>query len=185
LDAWLEAWGLTPDGATDSPDGTAISRDLVLDGDRRFDLRVTVVWVAGVGLHLWAYYGQEAMELSRRILARLLYANAEYPMVKFAVSDDDRPMLLTELPPSAVDRDELGRGLVRLLIVADRLRDETARAIADRGQLPDWSDRVGRNPVLLARYRAEVESLMPPWEPAAAVPPRPPRRLRLFGWPRS
>ena len=182
LDAWLGELGLTTLGGTEAPDGAAFSRDLVLDGERRFDLRVTVAWVAGLGLHLWAYYGQEAMELPRRILARLLYANAEYPMVKFAVDDDDRPMLMTELPSSAVDREELGRGLTRLLIVADRLLDETARAVADRGELPDWSGRIGRNPDLLARYRAEVESALPPWEPAPTASRRPARRMRLFGW---
>ncbi len=72
-------------------------------------------------------------------------------------------MLIAELPPVAVDRDELGRALARLVVVADRLLDETAPAIADRGRLPDWSGRVSRNPLLMDRYRAEVESGMPDW----------------------
>jgi hypothetical protein len=95
----------------------------------------------------------------------LLGANAEFPFVKFAVTEEDRPMLISELPPAAVDRDELGRGLARLLVVADRLLDETAPAIADRGRLPDWDGRVGRNPELLTRYRAEVEATLPEWPP--------------------
>lgn len=147
----------------------ALSRDILLDGERRFDLRVTVAWAAGMGLHLWAYYGMEAMEIPRRTLLRMLDANAEFPFVKFALTEDDRPMLITELPPSSITRDELGRGLVRLLVVADRLLDETASAVVDRGRLPDWSDRVGRNGELLARYRAEVESGMPEW-PTPAQP---------------
>jgi hypothetical protein len=93
--------------------------------------------------------------------------------VKFALTDDDRPMLMTELPASSVTRDELGRGLVRLVIVADRLLDETASAVADRAELPDWSGRTSRNPQLLERYGAEVEALMPAWEP---VPPKRKRR---------
>jgi hypothetical protein len=108
----------------------------------------------------------DGMELPRRTLLRLLGANAEYPFVKFAVTEEDRPMLISELPPAAVDRDELGRGLARLLIVADRLLDETAPAIADRGRLPDWDGRVGRNPGLLARYQAEVEAGLPDWPDA-------------------
>lgn len=167
-------------------DEAAITRDVILDGERRFDLRVTVAWVDGVGLSLWAYYGQEAMEIPRRVLRAMLRANFDQPMVKFALTDDDRPMLMTELPPAALAdadaaRQELGRGLARLAVVADRLLEETAPAVVDRGQLPDWSGRVGRNPRLLERHRPEVESLMPAWVPPT---PRPPRRgllSRLFG----
>ena len=81
------------------------------------------------------------MEIPKRVYARMLRANFDYPYVKFALTDDDRPMLMTELPTAALDRDELGRGLARLAIVADRLLDETATAVADRGLLPDWSGR--------------------------------------------
>jgi hypothetical protein len=180
IDDWLRALGLEVVGASGGPGDPAFSRDVILDGERRFDLRVTVAWVAGVGCSLWAYYGPEAMEIPRRTLHRLLRANFDYPFVKFALTDDDRPMLMTELPPG-LDRDDLARGLVRLAAVADRLLDETAMAVADRGVLPDWSGREGRNPSLLAAHRDEVEALMPAWRPPE---PRPPRRgllSRLFG----
>lgn len=157
-------------GAAGEP---AITRDVLLDGERRFDLRVTVAWLDGVGLSLWAYYGQEAMEIPRRVLHAMLRANFEQPMVKFAMTDDERPMLMTELPAEATNPHELGRALARLAIVADRLLEETAPAVADRGQLPDWSDRVGRNPELLSAYGPEVRALMPAWEPPE---PRKPRR---------
>ena len=163
--------------ARQDPNGLSETRDVVLDGVRRFDLRVTVAWVDGVGLSLWAYYGQEAMEIPKRVFHRMLRAGFDYPLVKFALTDDDRPMLMTELPPPAVTLDELGRGLTRLVIVADRLLDETRPAIRDRGELPDWSSRVTRNQRLLDRYRADVESSMPEWQ---EPPPRRPRR-RLFG----
>ncbi|HEX9738728.1 MAG TPA: hypothetical protein VGA91_05800, partial [Candidatus Limnocylindria bacterium] len=113
IDAWLEELGLAVVGRGAAPLGLALSRDVILDGERRFDLRVTVAWAAGMGVHLWAYYGPDAMELPRRTLLRLLAANAEYPFVKFAVTEEDRPMLIAELPPAAVDRDELGRALAR------------------------------------------------------------------------
>ena len=171
IDRWLGELGLEVVGAAGEPGGLALSRDLLLDGTRRYDLRVTVAWVAGVGCSVWAYYGLEAMEIPKRIYARMLRANFDYPFVKFAMTDDDRPMLMTELPSAALDRDELGRSLARLAIVADRLLEETAAAVADRGMLPDWADRVGRNPSLLAAYGPEVESAMPAWEP-----PLPPRR---------
>ena len=171
IDAWLAELGVEVVGTGD-PNGNALVRDVVVDGERRFDLRVTVAWVDGIGLSLWAYYGFEAMEIPKRVFHRMLRANFEYPFVKFAMTDDDRPMLMTELPVTAVDRDALGRGLVGLALVADRMLDETAPAIADRGLLPDWAGRIPRNPALLAAYRGEVEAAMPPWEEPA------PRRRR-------
>ncbi len=180
LDAWLADLGVEVVDAGDEAAGT-LSRDVVLDGERRFDLRVTVAWVAGMGLSLWAYYGLEAMEIPKRVFHRMLRANLEYPFVKFAMTDDDRPMLMTELPVPAVDRDALGRGLVALTVVADRLLEETAAAIADRGSLPDWTGRTARNAPLLGAYRDEVTASMPPWDPP---PPRRRRRglvARLLG----
>jgi len=171
IDAWLDELGLDAVGRGEAPQELALSRDVILDGERRFDLRVTIAWAAGMGLHLWGYYGPDAMELPRRTLLRLLSANAEYPFVKFAVTEEDRPMLIAELPPDTVGRDELGRALVRIAVVADRLLEETAPAVAERGRLPDWGGRTGRNPDLLARFRAEVEAAMPDWEP----PPMPDR----------
>lgn len=173
IDAWLEALGLEVVASSGAAGDPAFSRDIVVDGDRRFDLRVTVAWVSGVGCSLWAYYGLEAMEIPKRTYARMLRANFDYPFVKFAMTDDDRPMLMTELPAAALDRDELGRGIARLAVVADRLLEETANAVADRGLLPDWTDREPRNRSLMDAYRAEVVSAMPDWEP-----PRPRVRRR-------
>ena len=173
IDSWLDALGLEVVGSAGDPGDAAFSRDVVVDGDRRFDLRITVAWVNGVGCSLWAYYGLEAMEIPKRIYARMLRANFDYPFVKFAMTDDDRPMLMTELPASALDRDELGRGVARLAVVSDRLLEETATAVADRGLLPDWSDRQPRNRPLMDAYRGDVVATMPEWEP-----PRPKTRRR-------
>ena len=183
IDRWLEELELEVVEAAGGQDDLAFSRDLVLDGDRRHGLRITVAWVAGVGVSLWAYYGLEAMEIPKRVFLRMLRANFDYPYVKFAMTDDDRPMLMTELPTAALDRDELGRGITRLVVVADRLLEETAHAVADRGILPDWSGEEGGNRSLLRRYRGEVELAMPAWEPP---PPKRRRRgliARLLGRP--
>ena len=168
-------------GGGGSSGDPAFSRDVLLDGARRFDLRATVAWVEGVGLSAWAYYGDEEMEIPKRVYARMLRANYEYAFVKFALTDDDRPMLMTELPAAGLDREALARTLVRLTIVADRLLDETAAAVADRGSLPDWSGRTPRNEALLAAYRNEVEASMPAWEPAPARPRRRGLLERLIG----
>ena len=175
IDAWLAELGIEVVAAAGGSREAAFSRDLVVDGERRFDLRMTVAWVAGVGCSLWAYYGPEAMEIPKRTYARMLRANFDYAFVKFALTDDDRPMLMTELPTAGLDRHELGRAIVRMTVVADRLLEETAAAVADRGILPDWSEHTSRNPGLLAAYRAEVEAAMPAWDP-----PEP--RARRRGW---
>lgn len=183
IDGWLDALGLEVVAAAGEPGDPGFSRDVIVDGDRRFDLRITVAWVDGVGCSLWAYYGLEAMEIPKRTYARMLRANFDYPFVKFAMTDDDRPMLMTELPAAALNHDELGRGVARLAVVADRLLEETAAAVADRGLLPDWSDRQPRNRALMDAYRAEVASSMPDWE---APLPRVRRRgllARLLGRP--
>ncbi|MEP7039992.1 MAG: YbjN domain-containing protein [Chloroflexota bacterium] len=176
LDAWLAELGIEVVGGGGAPGDAALSRDLLLDGARRFDLRTTVAWVEGVGLSAWAYYGTEEMEVPKRVYARMLRANYDYPFIKFALTDDDRPMLMTELPAAGLDRDAVARTLVRFTVVADRLLDETAGAVADRGQLPDWSGRTPRNQALLAAHRDEVEEAMPAWEP---MPVRPRRRSLL------
>jgi hypothetical protein len=168
-------------GQAGEADAPAFSRDLLLDGARRFDLRVTVAWVAGVGLSLWAYYGPESAEVPKRIYHRMLRANFDYPFAKFALTDDDRPMLMTELPAAGLDRDALGRALVRLAVVGDRLLDDTAQAVAERGVLPDWRGRQPRNPALLAAYRPDVEAEMPEWEPAPPARRRRSLLARLLG----
>ncbi|CAN5562619.1 MAG: hypothetical protein H0X68_08425 [Chloroflexi bacterium] len=181
IDRWLRELGLEVVAAAGDPGDAAMSRDVIVDGQRRFDLRVTMAWVAGVGVSLWAYYGLEAMEIPKRTYFRMLRANFDYPFVKFALTDDDRPMLMTELPTAALDRDELGRAVVRLAIVADRLLEETANAVVDRGELPDWAGRTGRNPKLVAAYGADVEAAMPAWEPPVARVRRRGLLSRLLG----
>lgn len=181
IDAWLNELGLEIVASSGAAGEPAISRDLIIDGERRYDLRVTVAWVNGVGCSLWAYYGLEAMEIPKRTYGRMLRANFDYPFVKFAMTDDDRPMLMTELPTAGLDRDGLGRALVRLAAVADRMLEETANAVADRGILPDWSDRTSRNRRLTDAYRSEVESAMPAWEPPSAPVRRRGLIARLLG----
>lgn len=181
IDRLLGELGIEIVGSGDGPEDHSLTRDVVIDGRRRFDLRVTIAWVAGIGCSLWAHYGLEAMEIPKRVYGRMLHANFDYAFVKFAVTDDDRPMLMTELPAASLDRDELGRGLARLAIVADRMLDETAVAVADRGILPDWSGRAPRNVVLLDRYAPEVEAAMPAWTPAPPKRHRPGLVARILG----
>jgi hypothetical protein len=62
--------------------------------------------------------------------------------------------------------------------VADGWWGEGSASVADRGLLPDWSDRTPRNPGLLEAQRDEVLAAMPAWE----LPSRPRRRRGIIGW---
>ena len=176
LDAWLAELGVDVVDGGGEPEDAAFSRDVVLDGARRLDLRVTVAWVDGLGLSAWAQYGAEGMEVPRRVMARMLRANFEYPFVKFGLTDDDRPLLISEIPPGSLDRNALGRTLTRLIVVADRLQDQAAP-----GDPPVPADRPSRNQALLARFGAEVEAAMPPWQPAPRLARRRGLLERLLG----
>jgi hypothetical protein len=142
---------------------------------------ITLILDPSLALICWVHFAPPIGDAFRKSYRKLLRWNDEYPFVKFALTDDDRPMLMTELPPDGVDRDAVARTLVRLTVVADRLLDETAAAVADGGGLPDWSSRTPRNQALLNAHRDEVEATMPAWEPAPIRPRRRGLLERLLG----
>ena len=78
-------------------DGIA-SWDLVLDGRRRFDLRVTVILDPALALICWAHYAPPISDMFRKSYRRLLRWNDEFPFAKFSVGEDERPLLAVEMP---------------------------------------------------------------------------------------
>src|SRR5215204_4701630 len=106
------------------------SWDLVLDGRRRFDLRVTVILDPSLALICWAHYAPPISDLPRKSYRKLLRWNDEFPFAKFGIGDDERPLLSIELPIERVTRedgqDALGLALARIVGIADRLLDESA-----------------------------------------------------------
>ena len=96
VEAWFAALGLTPAERADR-DGIT-SWDLVLDGRRRFDLRITVICDPSFALICWAHYAPPITDMFRKSYRRLLRWNDEYPFAKFSISEDERPLLAVELP---------------------------------------------------------------------------------------
>ena len=134
--------------------------DVVLDGRRRHDLRVTLILDPAIGLICWAHYAPPINDMFRKSYRKLLRWNDELPFVKFAVSEDERPILTAELPPGAVDADALGLALARLLAVSDRLLDESADWIWLGGRRPaGYDDRPARHAALLDRYADRLAEL--------------------------
>jgi len=130
------------------------SWDLILDGRRRFDLRVTVILDPSLALICWAHYAPPISDLPRKSYRKLLRWNDEFPFAKFSVGDDERPLLTVELPVDGLREDDLGRALVRIVAIADRLFDESTGWLWLGGRVPDQSARVTRNQPLLARHTA-------------------------------
>ncbi|HVL53022.1 MAG TPA: YbjN domain-containing protein [Vitreimonas sp.] len=158
VERWLVELGIEPLERADR-EGVA-AWDVVLDGRRRHDLRVTLILDPSLGLICWAHYAPPISDLFRKSYRRLLRWNDELPFVKFAISDDERPVLSTELGSVVVDRDVLGLALARLLAVSDRLLEESAQWLWLGGKRPpDYDSRPARDAALLDRYADRLGEL--------------------------
>src|SRR5919112_424031 len=123
VEAWFAELGLEP---LERADRSSVSSwDLVLDGRRRFDLRITVILDPTLGLICWAHYAPPINDLFRKSYRKLLRWNDEFPFAKFSVGEDERPQLAVELPPESAGGDALGLALARILGIADALLEET------------------------------------------------------------
>ncbi len=99
IEAWLASLGLSPTERADR-DGIT-SWDLILDGRRRFDLRLTVILDPALAVICWAHYAPPITDMFRRSYRKLLRWNDEFPFAKFSVGEDERPLLAVELPVGA------------------------------------------------------------------------------------
>lgn len=157
IEAWLAELGLPPAERLER-EGTA-SWDLLLDGRRRFDVRVTVILDPTTGVIVWAHLAPPIVDSFRRSYRRLLRWSDEIPFVKFTITEDERPAASVEIPADRLDRDELAVAIVRVLAVSDLLLEETAPWIWIGGRVPDWSDRECRQAGLFAAYAGRLGEL--------------------------
>ncbi|HSL98223.1 MAG TPA: YbjN domain-containing protein [Candidatus Deferrimicrobiaceae bacterium] len=161
LESWLADLGLEA-GSRTKREGI-VAWDLVLDGRRRRRLPVTLILDPTVGLIVWALLAPPLGDGLRKTYRALLRWNDEYPLAKFSVTDDGRPILAVELPLRWLDEDELGLALARAILIADRLFEETRPWLWIGGRVPDG---YGHGPVagetLLARYAPRLAELAEP-----------------------
>ncbi len=161
VERWLSDLGLEPIDRGER-DGIA-SWDLVLDGRRRFDLRVTIILDPTFALICWAHFAPPINDMFRKSYRKLLRWNDELPFAKFAVTDDERPLLTVELPIADASgpptEDQLGLALARIVGIADRLLEDSADWLWFGGKMPDQSARTSRNPAFLARYEGRLGEL--------------------------
>ncbi len=161
VERWLTELGIEPLERADRE--AVVAWDLVLDGRRRFDLRVTLILDPELGLICWAHYAPPINDMFRKSYRKLLRWNDELPFVKFALGDDERPILTTELPAGAADADTLGLAIARLLAVSDRLLDESADWLWLGGRRPaGYGQGASRHGALLDRYADRLPELVEP-----------------------
>ena len=158
LERWFAELGLTPSERADR-EGIA-SWDLVLDGRRRFDIRVTVILDPALAIICWAQYAPPINDMFRKSYRKLLRWNDEFPFAKFSVSEDERPLLAVEIPIDTASADELGLAIARILGIADRLLEESKHWIWIGGRIPDQPGRTSANAALLDRYAASLPELL-------------------------
>ena len=162
VERWLADLGLEPVERAER-DGIA-SWDLVLDGRRRFDLRVTVILDPSLALICWAHFAPPINDLFRKSYRKLLRWNDEFPFAKFSVGEDERPLLAVELPLidgrlAGDGADQLGLALVRIVGIADRLIDESKDWLWIGGRIPDQGDRTARTAALIERFEGRLPEI--------------------------
>ena len=156
--AWLLDLDIVPMHTADR-DGISVW-DVVLDGRRRLDLRVTLILDPGTGLIVWLHLAPPLGDGLRKAYRALLGWNDEFPLAKFSLAEDGRPILSVEIPMRWLDADELGLALARVVGIADRLFDETRSWVWVGGHVPaGYGEGDRRSEVLLGRYIERLPEL--------------------------
>jgi Putative bacterial sensory transduction regulator len=159
VEAWLAELGIVPLERSDREGVT--SWDVMLDGRRRAGLRITLILDPGLALICWCHFAPPINDSFRKSYRKLLRWNDELPFVKFAIGEDERPMLLAELPAATVQRDDLGLALARQVALADRYHTETSEWLKAGGWRTDPpADPDGPGMRLVARYSRDLAELL-------------------------
>ena len=169
VDVWLAELALVPIERADREG--AVSWDLLLDGRRRHDIRVTLILDPAVALVAWVHYAPPLADSFRKSYRQFLRWNDELPFVKFALSADERPVLTAEVPAAELDRESLGLTLARLVAICDLLLDDSVTWLWPGARRPPVPLRSSRHEALLDRYAQHLAELTaPPTEDAPADP---------------
>jgi hypothetical protein len=162
VDEWLAELGLKPI-ERDEREG-ATSWDLVLDGRKRRGLRVTLILDPAVAMIAWVHLAPPISDSFRKTYRQLLRWNDELPFAKFAVSEDERPILTAEIPAHGLDRDALGGLLARVLAISDLVHDQSILLMSElrrrHEKLAAVSDPDPAGVALLERYESSWAGLI-------------------------
>lgn len=162
IEGWLTELGLEPFERAEREG--VVSWDLLLDGRARRGIRVTLIHERYLGLVAWVHYAPPLTDGLRKAYRRLLRWNDELPFAKFALSEDERPVLTAEVAPDRLDRDAVGVIMARLVAICDLLYDETIDWLRprDRRSKAPASEPDPAGARLLERYAADLGELGEP-----------------------
>ncbi|MEP7379447.1 MAG: YbjN domain-containing protein [Chloroflexota bacterium] len=160
IEGWLSELGLTPVERAEREGAT--SWDLVLDGRRRRAVRVTLIFDPHLALLAWVHFGPPLADNFRKTYRQLLRWNDELPFAKFALSDDERPVLTAEVPATGLTRDSVGTLIARVLAICDLVHEPVLALMGELSRkqaalAKEESDPAGV--ALLERYAAELAEL--------------------------
>ena len=162
IDFWLGELGLVPDERAEREGVT--SWDLVLDGRKRRSLRITLIHDPSVALVAWVHFAPPLSDNFRKTYRQLLRWNDELPFAKFAVAEDERPVLTAEMPADGLTRDDVGTLLARVLAIADLVHEPSLALMSElRRRQPAVGAGGEPEPAgvaLLERYATELGELV-------------------------
>jgi hypothetical protein len=157
VDGWLRRLELEPIERAEREG--VVSWDLLLDGRRRHDISMTLILDPDLALVAWVQYAPPLSASFRLSYRQFLRWNDELPFVKFALAEDERPVLSAEIPVAYLDCDAVGLTIARLLAVCDLLVDDSVAWLwPGRRSAPD-PIRPSRTVHLLDRYARELAEL--------------------------
>jgi hypothetical protein len=157
IEDWLVELGMPPLERAER-DGIS-SWDVVLDGLRRPDIRLTIILDPARVLLLWIHFAPPINDSFRVSYRQFLRWNDELPFVKFALSEDDRPVLASELV-TEVDRDGLGVAICRLLAVCDLTYERALVWLVPGAREVPPMPHPSRQGALFDRYASELAELL-------------------------
>jgi Putative bacterial sensory transduction regulator len=157
VDGWLKVLDLTPVERAER-DGIS-SWDLRLDARRRTDIRLTLILDPDRMVLLWVHFAPPLNDSFRVSYRQLLRWNDELPFAKFALSEDDRPVLTAELPVEGLELDRLGLAITRLLLICDLTLERSLVWLYPGRKTAPPMAHPSRQAALFERYAQELADL--------------------------
>lgn len=160
VERWLSELGIVPFERAEREGAT--SWDLRLDGRRRRGLRVTLILDPALALVAWVHFAPPIADGFRKTYRQLLRWNDELPFAKFAISEDERPILTAEVSAFGLDRHLVGTLLARVLAICDLVHDPALDLINElrRRHAPlTVAEPDPAGVALLERYAADLGEL--------------------------